>query len=255
MGLLALIGLFPLLARAESLGPNLLTTGKFDNVKSTYVPWAGVDSDGNIHGLDGNQLSVGDDGSIRSTFFGPSIAVGDLNGDGKPDLVLADSKGFFWFFPNTGTPQKPFFSHGEIMPIWLGEERVGVDREGVDSIVPRIQLVDFGSSGLLDIVAGTYMGKLFRIPNTGSATQPSFNATHDRDALLIKTRNQGVLWCNYLAPCLTSLFGGSIGMDLVMGDGTYSANSIYLLRNTNTKAAPAFDEDHLQKVIPGMGLE
>jgi hypothetical protein len=40
-----------------------------------------------------------------------------------------------------------------------------------------------------------------------------------------------------------------------MGEGTYSANSIYLLSNKGSSAAPSFDEDHTQRIIPGMGLE
>ena len=198
---------------------------------------------------------MGEDGGIRACAFGPSIAVGDMNGDGKPDLVLADTEGFFWLFPNSGTPQKPIFTQGEVIPIWLGEERVTGTTEGVDNVVPRIQLVDFENTKRLDVVAGTYVGKLYRIHNIGSSSQPLFKPTYNRDLLLINTHRKGVLWCNYLAPCLTNLFGSSNGLDLIMGEGTYSANSIYLLHNINSAASPAFDEDHLQKLIPGMGLE
>src|SRR5882757_2928771 len=89
--------LLPSVSRAQNYGPNLLPAGSFEDVAPTYVPWAGVDDGGFIHGLEGKQLSVDDSGVIGATAFGPSVAVGDLNGDGKPDLVLADSKGFFWF--------------------------------------------------------------------------------------------------------------------------------------------------------------
>jgi hypothetical protein len=92
---LALACLLPASALADNYGPNVLPAGKFENVMPTYVPWAGVDALNNIHGIVGNQLTVGEDGGIRRAAFGPSVAVADLNGDGKPDLVMADSFGYF----------------------------------------------------------------------------------------------------------------------------------------------------------------
>jgi hypothetical protein len=250
-----LVCLLPAFALADNLGPNLIPAGKFENVTATYVPWAGVDGQNNIHCIEGKQLSVGDDGGIRGATFGPSVAVGDLNGDGKPDLVLADSYGFFWYFPNYGTPQKPDFRQGEVIPLWLAEGRTRENAEGVENIVPRIQLVDFDHDGKLDVVAGNYVGKLFRVHNVGSSTAPTFKPTYNLDTMLINTHRKGALWCNFLSPFFTNMFGSGNSLDLIMGEGTYSANSIYLLRNTGSPQQPSFDEDHLQKIIPGMGLE
>ena len=244
-------------AGAQSYGPNLLPAGSFEDVQPTYVPWAGVDDNGYLHGIDGKQLSVDDSGKIDGTSFGSSVVAADLNGDGKPDLVLADSYGFFWFYPNSGTPQKPVFTQAEVIPIWLGETRLNDQTEGCANVVPRIQLVDFNGNKVLDVLAGTYSGKLFHIRNAGSVTQPKFKPTQDCDTLLLNTHKHGVLWCAYLAPFMTSDFGTGIDklMDLLVGEGTYSANSIYLLRNTGSNSSPIFDETHLQKIIPGMGLE
>jgi hypothetical protein len=245
---------------ADSGGTNVFSAGSFDSVQPTYVPWAGVDAQNNIHCIEGKQLMVSDTGSIGPAPFAPSVGVGDLKGDGKNDLILADSYGFFWYFPNTGTPAVPAFTQAEVVPIWLGEERVEWDTEGVANYVPRIQLVDFEGTKKLDIAAGTYVGKLYRLHNVGSTEQPNFKPTQaqDRDSLLINTHKRGMLWCTYLAPFFTTAFGTNPianVLDLVMGEGTYSANSVYLLRNTDTSANPSFNEDHLQKIIPGMGLE
>ncbi|HEY0257178.1 MAG TPA: FG-GAP-like repeat-containing protein [Candidatus Methylacidiphilales bacterium] len=247
--------LLPSLTRAQTYGPNVLPAGNFENVQPTYVPWAGVDAQGNIHGIEGSQWSVGDSGTIAMYKFGPSVAAADLNGDGKPDLVMADSKGYFWLFINSGTPQKPAFTQGEVIPIWLGEARTGASTEGVNNVVPRIQLVDFQGNKKLDVVAGTYAGKLFHVPNLGSSSAPFFKPTLNRDILQINTQRKGVLWCNYLAPFFTTAFATQNEQDLIMGEGTYSANSIYLLHNLNSSGNPAFDEDHRKKIIPGMGLE
>jgi hypothetical protein len=244
------LGLLPSLARAQ----NLISTGNFDQYIDTANPWAGVDLSGDIHGLNGAQKAVNDSGSIYNATFGPSVAVGDLNGDGKPDLVLADSRGFFWYYPNTGTPQKPAFTQGNVLPIWLGEKRIRYNTEGSDNVVPRIQLVDLHGSGKLDIVAGNYAGKLFYIPNIGTPQQPKFAVTQNIDALTINTHSAGTLWCDYLAPFLYNWTGRGV-LDLVMGEGTYSANSIYLLSNQASTLDPLFNETNRQKIIPGMGLE
>ena len=116
--------------------------------------------------------------------------------------------------------------------------------------------MDLDNSKKLQIVAGTYSGKLIHVPNIGSSAGPNFQPTLDTTPLLINTHKHGLLWSNYLAPFLTAAFGNGNTLDLIMGEGTYSANSIYLLHNTNSPGNnPAFDEDHLQKIIPGMGLE
>jgi hypothetical protein len=254
-----MIFLFTFVARAFSddpdLGPNLFPAGLMAGAQADYVPWAGVDANNNIHGLDGQQLGVNDNGTVVPSHYGPSAALGDLRGTGLQDLVLADSAGFFWYFPNSGTPEKPVFTQGEVIPIWLGEERDQDHIEGMDNTVPRIQLLDFDNSKKLDILAGVFSGKLFHIPNEGSTSMPLFRPTYDREQRLVKTHKGGTLWDNYMAPVLTPLFSTNNMLDLIVGEGTYSANSIYLLRNTDSNARPAFDEDHMQKIIPGMGLE
>ncbi len=242
---------------ADPTTPNILPAGSFDAVLPTYLPWAGVDGQNHIHGLEGHQFMVTESGGLdNKAVFGPSIGVADMNGDGKQDLILADSRGFFWYYPNTGTPTAPAFTQAEVVPIWLAEQPdEGNHEEGFDNVVPRIQLLDFNNSKKFDVVAGTYSGKLFHIPNIGSTSQPNFRPTTSLDQLIINTRRKGMLWCNYLAPFFTNSFSGTNILDLVMGEGTYSANSIWFIHNTDTNDHPLFDEEHTKRMIPGMGLE
>lgn len=266
--LVFLIG--PLWADDTGVGPNLLN-GNFESGYPSYNPWGGVDDSGCLHVWPGKQLAVGDNGQVEATPFSPSMAVADLNGDGLPDLVVADARGFFWFFPNAGKPGAPAFTHGEVMPIWLGtslqEEEGDVmanapeDRQGKRpgqeenrDVVPRIQLVDFTGDHKFGIVAGNYAGQLYFLNNQGSATQPDFRMPQDRSLIEVPTRSDGLLWCNYLAPFLYD-WSGAGRLDLTMGDGTYSANSIYLFTNLGSNNHPAYNEQHRLKVIPGMGRE
>jgi hypothetical protein len=76
----------------------------------------------------------------------------------------------------------------------------------------------------------------------------------DLGDVLVPTRSKGQLWCNYLAPCLYDWWGHGI-FALIMGEGTYSANSIYLLTNEGSNLNPVFKETSTLKIIPGMGRE
>jgi hypothetical protein len=240
-------------ARADNpslINFNIETSPPMDN------PWAGVDStSGNLRLPLGAQFMVNDNGDIvKNSPFSPSIAVGDLNGDGLPDLVVADGRGYIWFYPNVGTKTKAAFSHGEIIPIWFGSTDILTDWSNSNNVVPRIQLVDFNNDGKLDLVVGTYVGRLYLMPNVGSPTKPEFRQPTSIDALEVPTHTDHLLWCNFLAPDLYA-WGTQGVMDLIMGEGTYSANSIYLFRNQGGAGNYVFDEKHKQKIIRGNGSE
>ena len=244
--------------------PNLLSNG--DMLDFTEQPnlWGGADALGNMRVLSSIQFAVDENGRIDRFEFSPSVAVGDLNGDGLRDLVVADPKGFIWFFPNSGTKAQLKFTTGEVMPIWLGglakeanqqdDDKLNIGG-ATDRLVPRIQLVDFDGDGKLDLVVGTYPGKLFYIHNTGSATQPVFATPKDLGQLkYIPLRSDGRLNCNYLCPFLSD-WSKTGRLDLLMGDGTYSANSIYLYTNKGSNAQPIFNELNKNKVVVGFGRE
>jgi hypothetical protein len=230
-----------------------LLKSDFESPVSTYNPWAGVDQSGEIAVPVGDQLAVDDSGDIKNYEFSPGMAVGDLNGDGLQDLVVADSRGYFWYFPNHGTATQPKFTYGEVMPIWLGTEEVRTAPHA-NAVVPRIQLVDVDGDGKLDILAGTYEGNLYYLHNVGPPGQPLFAMSGQLSDIELSTSAEGRLWCNYLFPQLVDWYKNG-SRYLIMGDGTYSANSIYMLKDLGDKTKPAFSEKAKWKIIPGMGRE
>jgi len=89
-------------------------------------------------------------------------ALGDLDGDGDPDLVSGRQSGFLLYFENTGTPSAPVFS-----------ERTGAQNPFAAFSVAGNStpaLVDLDADGDLDCFAGPYVF----LENTGTPTAPAF---------------------------------------------------------------------------------
>ncbi len=124
-------------------------------------------------------------------FMAPSF--GDLDGDGKKDLVCGDRTGNLHFFKNIApTNDTVVFT---LMPTALSTIDVG----GYSSP----QLYDLNKDGLLDLIVGEKNGNLNYFPNTGTANNFIFATLPLTDNLGdIDIIDQTVSNFGYSMPCL-----------------------------------------------------
>jgi len=246
--------------------------GGFERNVQTPNLWSGVDKDGILSGFRGFLPVLNESGNIADTPMPVSVAAGDMNGDGLTDLVSADPLGYIRIYFNTGSKDQPKFASGELSlpylalaegdPSWTPPELDPQEktewmqhwvkrRQGV-----RISVAPSSSSDKLDIIAGNYFGDVFFVPNRGTAQSPQFAQPPSLLAasLLSGKDPRQARWGNVFAPLLHD-WNGDGKPDLLLGEGSYSANSIHLIPNTGSGAAPSFGSDKRQVLALGDGRE
>jgi uncharacterized protein (DUF2141 family) len=150
-------------------------------------------------------------------------AIGDLNGDGKLDLLVGNAAGTFVFYKNTGTA---------IAPVFTSITGTGNPMNGVDvGVGSTPALGDLDGDGDLDLVSGNSNGTFLYYKNIGSVIAPVF-------ALETGTNNplNGLDAGTDSAPALADLDGDG-DLDLVAGnvDGVFT-----YYKNIGSAAAPQF---------------
>ena len=139
-------------------------------------------------------------------------ALGDLTGDGQPDLLAGSWKGRVAFYRNEG--DGTFTSVND-----------AVVSTSSSHAVPT--LGDLDGDGTQDLVVGTSDGHLHFYRNTGTPSSPSFTAAEG----VVPDSSLG----NRAAPHLADVNDDGT-LDLLVG----TKNGLHVLRNTGTPEAPSF---------------
>jgi hypothetical protein len=93
---------------------------------------------------------------------------GDLNGDGKPDMLIGLENGSLAYYQNNTTGSNPSFAS----PMLNYADQSGNVISAGQYASP--QLFDLNNDGKLDLILGKKTGELRYYENTGTTTNPSF---------------------------------------------------------------------------------
>jgi len=254
-------------------GPkDAIRNGSFERTLQTPNLWSGVDKDGFLAGFRGFLPVLNESGNVAETPMPVAVAVGDLNGDGLADLLSSDPLGYLRVYFNRGSKEQPKFTSGEIATPWLasgegdppwrppglggGNEISGWNQKWAKRrLGVRVSLADLTGTGKLDLVAGNYFGDLFIVRNSGTAQTAQFPQPQPLAKAMVPTRKDSTRrWGNVFAPLLHD-WDGDGQPDLLVGEGSYSANNIHLLLNQGSAAAPLFSEEKQMPLALGEGRE
>ncbi|HPA17340.1 MAG TPA: VCBS repeat-containing protein [Verrucomicrobiae bacterium] len=241
-------------------GSNMVNNADMGRAIPVEVLWEGVDSKGNLRVPTGSRITATSSGNVTSVPMPASPSIGDVTGDQLPDLVVGDGLGYIWVFKNSGAKEAPKFTQGEILPMWLySEERWGGykihepwERDN-PRYVPRVFLTDWDGNREPEVVVGTFYGEIFRVPlniSGGRIAVPGSRATEFE----INIRQQGEFWGNLFTPCVWDWNGDGL-KDLIIGEGTYACNAVYLLLNTGSNSGPRFKAEERKVMVWGDGRE
>ncbi|UCH34348.1 MAG: VCBS repeat-containing protein, partial [Armatimonadota bacterium] len=139
-------------------------------------------------------------------------AVGDLNGDGLPDLVVGNAAGHLLYYRNLGEPGRPLFDKevylragGEVIRIQAGYNgSIQGPSEAKWGYTCPV-LLDWDGDGLLDILISDIYGHHTWYRNVGTPTEPAF-----APGAKLTCRGQPLVTVWRVRPAVGDLFGNGV---------------------------------------------
>ncbi|MBA4303152.1 MAG: hypothetical protein C0424_02895 [Sphingobacteriaceae bacterium] len=171
--------------------------------------------------------------------FGLAPELGDVNRDGKLDLLLGTREGRVRYYTNTGTASNPSFTltNTEFGQIHVAEFFTGF-------AVPRLS--DFNRNGNYDLVVGTERGRLYFYPdfegNTGRFPARNIAIFHPQTGLYDSTRLS-----YYITPCVMMMNNDTFP-DLLVG--TYRGGVRAFVNNQQNVSVRELAQEAQIRVFP-----
>ncbi|OHE82832.1 MAG: hypothetical protein A2107_02000 [Verrucomicrobia bacterium GWF2_62_7] len=241
-------------APLRGAGSNHIVNADFELVSLLPNTWDGVDSAGRLMVQSRSQSIIVEGATASSIAFPSSPNFVDLDGDSRKDIVVGDSNGFIWWFKNHGEKGKPLFKTGQFFPSFYGA-------------ACKLNVCDWNGDGLLDFVIGDSEGYVHAVLNIGNRAEPKFTAAmakprigvygHLNDNLDAKPLDYGkkpLVIGNYASPWVCD-WNADGRLDLIVGEGTYSANSVWIYLNTGSAQNPKFEDGSKYPLAYGEGRE
>lgn len=240
--------------------------GGFEESTPSRDLGAGVDSTGFATINTATGTIPGANGGFSNENLAFSVSVADLNDDGLPDIAAMDGFGVLRIYFNSGSKTEPKFTHAEttsynLYPAPIPTRYVipqdSVYQAYMNAIYfktgQRISLFTDGNFGSeYNLLATTAQGKMFYFPNTGTSKKPDFKAPDKIEDTPVKTGSFPFL-AQALSPFVVD-WNNDRKIDVIFGEGSYSANSIFILLNKSATISKFEDSDrHL--LASGMGME